>query len=71
MSFLINSDVYSIIKEDLEDLHGKLIFVKGRYCGCKDKCSGVFYFDSQDNPIIKVAKGGLKDEEWFGVLIHE
>jgi hypothetical protein len=71
MSFLINSDVYSIIKEDLEDLDGKLIFVKGRYCGGKSKCSGLFYLDSKDNPVIKVAKGGLKEDEWFGVLLHE
>jgi hypothetical protein len=71
MSFLINSDVYSIIKEDLEDLDGKLIFVKGRYCGGKSKCSGLFYLDSKDNPVIKVAKGGLNEEEWFGVLLHE
>jgi hypothetical protein len=71
MSFLINSDVYSIIKEDLEDLDGKLIFVKGRYCGGKSKCSGLFYLDSKDNPVIKVAKGGLDEEEWFGVLLHE
>jgi hypothetical protein len=71
MSFLINSDVYSIIKEDLEDLDGKLIFLKGRYCGGKSKCSGLFYLDSKDNPVIKVAKGGLGEEEWFGVLLHE
>lgn len=71
MSFLMNSDVYSIIKEDLEDLDGKLIFVKGRYCGGKSKCSGLFYLDSKDNPVIKVAKGGLDEEEWFGILIHE
>jgi len=71
MSFLINSDVYSIIKEDLEDLDGKLIFVKGRYCGGKSKCSGLFYLDSKDNPVIKVAKGGLDEEECFGVLLHE
>jgi hypothetical protein len=71
MSFLINSDVYSIIKEDLEDLDGKLIFLKGRYCGGKSKCSGLFYLDSKDNPVIKVAKGGLDEEEWFGVLLHE
>jgi len=71
MSFLINSDVYSIIKEDLEDLDGKLIFVKGRYCGGKNKCSGLFYLDAKDNPVIKVAKGGLEEDEWFGILIHE
>ena len=71
MSFLINSDVYNIIKEDLEDLDSKLIFLKGRYCGGKSKCSGLFYLDSKDNPVIKVAKGGLDEEEWFGVLLHE
>lgn len=71
MSFLINSDVFSIIKEDLEDLDGKVIFVKGHYCGGKSKCSGLFYLDSKDNPVIKVAKGGLDEEEWFGILIHE
>jgi hypothetical protein len=71
MSFLINSDVFSIIKEDLEDLEGKLIFVKGRYCGGKSQCSGLFYLDSKDNPVIKVAKGGLDEDEWFGVLLHE
>jgi hypothetical protein len=70
MPFL-NSKVFKIIKEDLEDLDGKIIFVKGRYCGGKSKCSGLFYMDANDNPIIKVAKGGLDDEEWFGVLIHE
>jgi hypothetical protein len=71
MSFLIKSDVFSIIKEDLEDLDGKVIFVKGPYCGGKSKCSGLFYLDSKDNPVIKVAKGGLDEEEWFGILIHE
>jgi hypothetical protein len=71
MSFLTNSDVFSIIKEDLKDLDGKLIFLKGRYCGGKSKCSGLFYLDSKDNPVIKVAKGGLDEEEWFGVLLHE
>lgn len=71
MSFLINSDVFSIIKEDLEELDGKVMFVKGRYCGGKSKCSGLFYLDSKDNPVIKVAKGGLSEEEWFGIFLHE
>jgi hypothetical protein len=70
MSF-INSEVFKIIKEDLEDLDGKIVFVKGRYCGGKSKCSGLFYMNANEDPIIKVAKGGLDDEEWFGVLIHE
>jgi len=68
---LNNSEVLKIIQEDLQDLDGKVVFVKGRYCGGKSKCSGLFYMDTNDNPIIKVAKGGLKEEEWFGVLIHE
>jgi hypothetical protein len=68
---LNNSEVLGIVEEDLKDLDGKVVFVKGRYCGGKSKCSGLFYMDANDNPIIKVAKGGLKEEEWFGVLIHE
>jgi hypothetical protein len=71
MSSLINSEVYNIIKEDLECLEGKIILLKGGYCGGKNKCSGLFYLDTQDNPIIKVAKGSLTEEEWFGILIHE
>lgn len=70
MSF-INSEVLKIVEEDLKDLDGKVVFIKGRYCGGKSKCSGLFYMDANDNPIIKVAKGGLKEYEWFGVLIHE
>ncbi|MEY4342221.1 MAG: hypothetical protein RL736_11 [Pseudomonadota bacterium] len=68
---LNNSEVLKIVEEDLKDLDGKVVFVKGRYCGGKSKCSGLFYMDANDNPIIKVAKGGLKETEWFGVLIHE
>lgn len=71
MSSLLNSSVFDIIKEDIESLDGKVIFFKGPYCGGKNKCSGLFYLDSQDNPIIKVAKGNLNEEEWFGILIHE
>jgi hypothetical protein len=71
MSSLISSDVYSIIREDLEDLDGKVVFVKGSYCGGKSKCSGLFYLNAKCNPVIKVAKGGLSEDEWFGVLIHE
>lgn len=68
---LISSDVFKIIQNDLADLDGKIIFVKGRYCGGKSKCSGLFYMDSKDNPIIKVAQGILDEEEWFGILLHE
>ncbi len=71
MSSLINSDIYSIIKEDIENLDGKIIFINGSYCGGKSKCSGLFYLNAQDNPIIKIAKGRLSEEEWFGILIHE
>lgn len=71
MSFLIKSPVFDIIKEDIENLDGRIIFVKGRYCGGKSKCSGLFYMDANDNPILKIAKGGLEEEEWFGVLLHE
>lgn len=71
MSFLINSRVFDIIKEDIESLDGRIILLKGNYCGGKSKCSGLFYMDANDNPIIKVAKGNLPEDEWFGVLIHE
>lgn len=71
MSSLINSRVFDIIKEDIESLDGKISLLKGDHCGGKSKCSGLFYLDAKDNPIIKVAKGSLKEEEWFGVLIHE
>lgn len=71
MSSLINSKVFDIIKEDIESLDGRIILLKGNYCGGKSKCSGLFYMDSNDNPIIKVAKGSLLEEEWFGILIHE
>jgi len=71
MSSLMNSKVFDIIKEDIESLDGKIILLKGRYCGGKSKCSGLFYMDVNDNPVIKVAKGNILEEEWFGVLIHE
>lgn len=71
MSSLINTRVFGVIKEDIESLDGRIILLKGNYCGGKSKCSGLFYMDSNDNPIIKVAKGNLAEDEWFGVLIHE
>lgn len=71
MSSLINSQVFNIIKEDIESLDGRIVLLKGNYCGGKSKCSGLFYMDSNDNPVIKVATGSLKEDEWFGVLIHE
>jgi hypothetical protein len=60
-----------MINEDVESLDGKIILLKGSYCGGKSKCSGLFYLNSQDNPIIKVAKGSLPEEDWFGILVHE
>lgn len=71
MSSLINSRVFDIIKEDIEFLDGRIILLKGNYCGGKSKCSGLFYLDANENPVIKVAKGSLKEEEWFGILLHE
>lgn len=71
MSSLINSRVFDIIKEDIESLDGKIILLKGNYCGGQSKCSGLFYLNGNDNPVIKVAKGSLSEEEWFGVLLHE
>jgi len=71
MSSLINSEVFDIIKEDIESLDGRIVLLKGNYCGGKSKCSGLFYMDSNDDPVIKVAKGNLHEEEWFGVLLHE
>lgn len=71
MLFLKNSKVFNIIKEDIESLDGKIIFLKGRYCGGKSKCSGLFYLDSKDNPVLKIATGASSEEESFGVLIHE
>lgn len=71
MSSLINSRVFDIIKEDIASFGGRIILLKGDYCGGRSKCSGLFYMDSKDNPIIKVAKGSLPEDEWFGVLVHE
>jgi hypothetical protein len=71
MLFLKNSPVFKIIKEDIESLNGKIVFLKGRYCGGSSKCSGLFYLDSKDNPILKIATGATSKEEIFGILIHE
>jgi len=71
MSSLMNSEVYDIIKDDIESLDGKISLLKGNYCGGKTKCAGLFYLDARDNPVIKVAKSNLSQEEWFGILIHE
>jgi hypothetical protein len=61
----------SLVKEDLEDEGGRLIFNKGKYCGGKAQCNGLFYINADETPTIKVAKGSLEEEEWIGILIHE
>jgi hypothetical protein len=72
MSSLRLKTILSIIQEDLEDFDGKIYFLKGRYCGGKSKCSGLFYFDAEDRPIIKIGTNGFKKtEDWAGLLIHE
>lgn len=71
MSSLINSDIYKTIQTDLSENDGKIFLQKGKYCAGHSKCEGIFYFNSKDQPIIKVATGGKTEEEWFGTLIHE
>jgi len=65
------SNLFGIIKKDLLEYNGKIIFCKGNYCGGDSQCQGIFYFNSKDEPVIKVAKGNVTTEESFGVLIHE
>lgn len=64
------SELLKEIKKDLQDFGGKVNLYKGPYCGGDSKCSGLFYLDSRDNPIIKIAKGG-PENEWIGILVHE
>jgi len=71
MLSILNSEIFSIIKKDLSEHDGKIIFCKGEYCGGNSKCYGIFYFDSEDRPILKIAKGNKTKEEWFGIVIHE
>lgn len=72
MSALRKPLIISIIQNEVEALDGKINFYKGRYCGGKNRCSGLFYLDSDDRPVIKVATGGTKKaEDWIGTLIHE
>lgn len=67
----LKNKVYSLIKRDLKTYDGKIVLLKGQYCGGSDRCYGMFEFDSNDNPVIKVAVGEKSNEEWFGVLLHE
>lgn len=71
MSNLFRSSLFSIIKNDLREYDGRIIFCKGEYCGGESKCQGLFYLDSKQCPVIKVARGKASREEAFGVLIHE
>jgi hypothetical protein len=68
---LKQANFISLVKEEIEEENGKLIFNKGKYCGGKAECNGLFYINSSGDPIIKVAKGNLDEDEWVGVLIHE
>jgi hypothetical protein len=63
--------LYSLIKKDLKAYDGKIILLKGEYCGGSDRCYGMFEFNVRDNPILRVAVGNKSQEKWFGILIHE
>ena len=63
--------LYGIIKKDLKAYDGKIMLFRGEYCGGNDRCYGMFEFNSNDNPVIKVATGNKTNQVWFGVLIHE
>lgn len=67
----LKSNLYKCILEDLEDFEGKIVFCKGRYCGGDNQCSGIFYIDSKDRPVLKVATKTKFKEEWIGALLHE
>ena len=71
MSSLINSDIYKTIESDLSENDGKIFLQKGKYCAGVSKCDGIFYFNNEGDPVIKVATGDKTEKEWFGVLIHE
>jgi hypothetical protein len=61
-----------IVKEDLCDYGGKVLIQKGKYCGGKSKCSGLFYLNNDEVPIIKVAANNhIYSEESIGILVHE
>lgn len=67
---LSTSELLKEIKKDLKDFDGKVNIYKGKYCGGDSKCSGLFYLDNNENPILKIAKGSNPDQ-WVGILIHE
>lgn len=72
MSLLKEKNLISTLRQNVEDYDGEIIFLKGSTCGGKTKCSGIFYFDSEDRPIIKVATNKFKNkQEWLGTLVHE
>jgi hypothetical protein len=64
------SELIKEIKKDIEEFDGKLNIYKGKYCGGESKCSGLFYLDNNESPILKIAKGS-NPEQWVGILIHE
>jgi hypothetical protein len=73
MSKLRQNTIISLITDNVEEMGGKIIYLKGQFCGGKrNQCSGLFYLDAEDRPIIKVATDGFKNNEhWLGLLIHE
>jgi hypothetical protein len=71
MKDFLKSDLYQYILNDIEDYDGKIVFCKGKYCGGDNQCAGIFYIDSKDQPVLKVATKTTLPEEWIGALIHE
>jgi hypothetical protein len=68
---MLNSDLYKIVSKHIVEHDGKVVLCKGEYCSGYSKCYGVFYFDSKDRPIIKVATGKKTRKESLGILVHE
>ena len=68
---MLNSELFQIISEHLAEYDGKILMCKGQYCAGKAKCFGIFYFDSKDRPVIKVATGNKTKDQCAGFLVHE
>jgi hypothetical protein len=71
MSSLLKSELFKAIQKDLLKMDGRIVFNKGQFCAGKNRCHGIFYFNSKQKPVLRVAIGKKTEEEWFGVLIHE
>lgn len=72
MSLLKQKNLIALMRENIKDFDGEIMFLKGRVCGGKSRCSGIFFTDSEDRPIIKVATNNFKNrEDWLGTLVHE